>query len=72
MKNSIVRKALHENKVFQWELAKELGISENTLCRKMREELPAETQRHYVSIIERRKEHDSRFNSGNVDNKTDR
>ncbi|MDE6726886.1 MAG: hypothetical protein K2J80_02970 [Oscillospiraceae bacterium] len=39
MANQIIRDELRERKVYQWELAKALGISEATMVRKMRTEL---------------------------------
>ena len=51
-KNNLrIRTALTENKVYQWQLAKRLGISEPTLTRMLREELPDDEQDRLVSII---------------------
>ena len=41
---------LHNMK--NWELAKKMGVSEFTLSRKLREELPEEDQDELVRIIE--------------------
>jgi len=49
--NEKVRAELKKNGMFQWQLAKLLGISEPTFTRKMREELPEEEQDRLVSII---------------------
>lgn len=51
MKNQKVRIAMIENNVKQYEVAKLLGISETSLCRKLREELPEEEQQKMISII---------------------
>lgn len=42
--NVRVRKELETRRIRQWELAKELGIDEGTLCRRLRVELPEEEQ----------------------------
>lgn len=42
MANQIIRGELRERKVYQWELAKALGISEAAMVRKMRIELSDE------------------------------
>ena len=52
MKNKKVRVAMMENDVPQWKLAKMLGVSENTVWRRLREELPEEEQTRLVRIIE--------------------
>ena len=39
MANQIIRDELRERKVYQWELAKALVISEATMVRKMRTEI---------------------------------
>lgn len=51
MANDIVRKALKEKGLKQWELAEMLGISEQTICRRMRKELPLDEQERILSII---------------------
>lgn len=50
--NREIRKALFENDMKQWELAKLLGVHEVTLIRKLREELPKEEQDRICHIIE--------------------
>lgn len=52
MNNKSVRMAMLEHGVPQWKLAKMLGVSENTVWRRLREELPEEEQRRLVKIIE--------------------
>ena len=52
MNNKIVRLAMLEHNVPQWKLAKMLGVSENTVWRRLREELPEEEQTRLVKIIE--------------------
>ncbi len=51
MKNQELRKALTENNVKQWELAKKIGINEFTLSRKLREELDLNTKETYLQYI---------------------
>lgn len=50
MKNIIVRQALKKHGMRQWELAVLLGISEQTIYRKLRIELPEE-QRNLANLI---------------------
>ena len=46
MENLEIRRKLKETKVMQWQVADELGVSEMTLVRKLRYELPeAEKQK---------------------------
>lgn len=54
MTNQRVRIAMIENNVPQWKLAKKLNVSENTVWRRLREELPEEEQDRLVKIIEGR------------------
>ena len=49
--NERVRTELKKNGMYQWQLAKRLGVSEPTFTRMMREELPDEEQDRLVSII---------------------
>lgn len=51
--NLKIRKALGESMMKQWELADLLGISENTLTRRLRKELPEEEQQRIISIIKK-------------------
>ena len=52
MPNYRVRVALMLHNMKNWELAKKMGVSEFTLSRKLREELPEEDQDELVRIIE--------------------
>lgn len=56
MKNQEIRNAMKENNIKQWELAEMLGISENTMCRKLRKELPDEEKQHILEIIRGKEE----------------
>lgn len=47
----VVKKALKENNVFQWELAKKLDISEYTLLRRFRKELSEAEISNYLKAI---------------------
>lgn len=51
MKNKLIRTALFEHGIKQFELADAMGIHEQTLSRKLRHELPADEQKLLVAII---------------------
>ncbi len=51
MTNALVRNALKENKLCLWQLADLLEVSEPTIVRKLRHELPEEEQKKMVSLI---------------------
>lgn len=51
MENLKVRKKLKEEGIFHWVLAEKLGISEMTLVRKLRRELPEEEKQKIFAII---------------------
>lgn len=51
MNNILIRKALAECNVKQWQLAELLGIGEYTMCRKLRRELPIDEQKRIVAVI---------------------
>lgn len=55
MKNKVIRKVLKDSGMKQWELAEKLGISEFTLSRKLRNELPQEEQERLLNLIRSRK-----------------
>lgn len=52
MANQIIRDELREQKVYQWELAKALGISESTMVRKMRTEMSDEETTELLALID--------------------
>ncbi len=52
IKNLEIRTALKDNNLRHWELAKLIGVSENTLIRKLREELPLEDKKKILEIIQ--------------------
>ena len=54
MNNKKVRIAMIESDVRQWELAKMLNISESSLTRKLREELPDKEQDEIVALIKQK------------------
>lgn len=54
MINERIKEAMESQGLKQWEVAELIGISEFTLSRKMRHELPAEEQDRIVSLIEGR------------------
>lgn len=49
--NEVIREVLQENGLHQWELAERLGVSENTLCRKLRKELTSEEKEQFLKAI---------------------
>ncbi len=51
MANEAVRKALKENHMRQWQLAVLLGVSEQTMYRKLRTDLPEEEQKKMIGLI---------------------
>lgn len=52
MANQIIHDEFREQKVFQWELARALGISESTMVRKMRTEMSSEETRELLALID--------------------
>ena len=50
--NLLVRESLKENDVYLYMLADAMGISEPTMCRMMRKELPEKAQMLMVAAIE--------------------
>lgn len=50
--NLDVRKRAKEAGVYHWQIAKKMGVSEITMCRKMRTELPLEEKEKIFKIIE--------------------
>lgn len=55
MANEKVKEALKVQGLRQWELAEMLGISEQTICRRMRKELPPDEQEKIISVIKNHK-----------------
>ena len=51
MKNMIIRNSLKKASMKQWELADLLGISEQTLVRRLRHELSQEEQERIANLI---------------------
>lgn len=51
MANEIIRNALKNVGMKQWELAELLGICEYTLCRRLRRELPDDDREHILTVI---------------------
>lgn len=51
MKNKRIKEALFKTQIRQYELVSILGISESTLTRKLRNELPDEEQDKIVRLI---------------------
>ncbi|MBE6845646.1 MAG: hypothetical protein E7508_08070 [Ruminococcus sp.] len=59
-KNIEIRKAAKENGVFLWEIADKLGVSEPTLNRYLRKEMPDSLKAKFHSAIEQiRLEHEA-------------
>lgn len=53
MKNVEIRAAYMAHGIKQWELAKELGLSETHFSRKLRHELPPEEKECILAAIEK-------------------
>lgn len=51
MNNLEIRQAMKERRMFNYELAEMLGISEFTLSRKLRNELPKEEKERILNLI---------------------
>lgn len=49
--NKKIREELKKHGMKQWELAKLMGVSEGTLCRRLREELPEDQQTAIIDKI---------------------
>lgn len=50
--NSIVRNAMKEANIQHWRVAKQMGISEATFCRWLREELSPERHAQVLAAID--------------------
>lgn len=55
MNNLEIRQAMKERRMFNYELAELMGISEFTLSRKLRNELPQEEKERILNLIRNRK-----------------
>ena len=53
MNNTRIRNALFQNNTKYWQLARIMGVSEATLSRRLRDELPDDEQARIVRLIER-------------------
>ena len=51
MNNLIIRQELNKRGIYHYKLAEAMGISEFTLCRKLRNELPKEKREEIIKII---------------------
>ncbi len=58
MKNMQIRQNAETSRVKLWEIAEVLGITDSTLSRKLRKELPDDEQERILAIIERLKDGD--------------
>lgn len=54
-KNSEIKMALKESRVRQWEVAEALNISESTIVRRLRKELPLDEKTRILQVIEQLK-----------------
>ena len=52
MNNIEIRKTLKAVHMKQWELADAMGISEYTLCKKLRHELPNDQKKEILGLIQ--------------------
>lgn len=53
MCNMDLRQKAKEKVVFFWQIAAELGVSEPTMTRRLRFELPEQEKQKYLSIIDK-------------------
>lgn len=53
MTNKEIREAAKANRVYSYEVADALGVSEATMTRKMRRELPQDEKRRILEAIDR-------------------
>lgn len=53
MRNQAIRQRLAQAQVKQWQLAEAMSLSEFTLSRRLRHELPQEEQARILDIIDR-------------------
>ena len=53
MENIEIRTAIKKARLFNWEVAEEMGISESYFCRKLRRELPEEERNKVLAAIDR-------------------
>ena len=51
MANQEIRMELKERHIQQWKLGELLGVSENTIYRKLRNELSVEEKQHILDVI---------------------
>lgn len=51
MRNKEIRSAMKEKGITQWQLGEMLGVSENTVNRKLRKELPDDEKKKILDII---------------------
>ena len=51
MRNKEIRNAMKQNGITQWKLGELLGVSENTVNRKLRKELPEEEKQKILEVI---------------------
>lgn len=58
MTNLKIRVVMSDNHITQWKLARLLGVSESTVWRMLREELPEEEQDAIIAKIEEVTNHD--------------
>ncbi|MFR8118528.1 hypothetical protein [Roseburia inulinivorans] len=51
MRNKEIRNAMKQKGITQWKLGELLGVSENTVNRKLRKELPEEEKQKILEVI---------------------
>ena len=60
MANQEIRMELKERHISQWKLGDLLGVSENTVNRKLRKELSTDEKQHFLDVIRAGESHDKR------------
>ena len=51
MKNNDIKKIIQQNRIMQYEIAEQMGISEYTLCKWFRKKLTAEQKEKILTAI---------------------
>ncbi len=68
MANAEIRKLIKSSRLYQYEVAEKIGVTECTLIRWLRKELPESKKQ---SVLQAIKELQKRGNNGNAENEND-
>ena len=56
MNNKDIRQKIKKSKLFQWQVAEHIGISESSFSRRLRHELPESEKQNIYDIVQKLKE----------------